>query len=240
MTGREDTDMLAAEYVLGTLDADERARVVRDRAHVPALDRAIADWERRLAPLDAATPEVTPRRDILPDILARIDRDTHARTQTAQILQLQRRVTRWRVATLGVGALAASLALVMGLRDTLLSPRGGEQSFVAVFQKDDAAPAFLLSIDLATRTLTIRPVAAERPADKTYQLWIAAERYGNRPRSLGLLDDDARLIRASLDAYEPDVLQTATFGISLEPRGGSPTGQPTSPALHAKLLPARP
>jgi anti-sigma-K factor RskA len=34
------------------------------------------------------------------------------------------------------------------------------------------------------------------------------------------------------------VVQTATFGVSLEPAGGSPTGRPTGPALHAKLIPS--
>ncbi|CAN0494860.1 unnamed protein product, partial [Phaeothamnion confervicola] len=75
---------------------------------------------------------------------------------------------------------------------------------------------------------------------KTYQLWIASEQLGPRPRSLGLIGDGSGPGQAVLSAYEPALLSRATFGVSLEPAGGSPTGQPTSPALHAKLLPARP
>ena len=36
------------------------------------------------------------------------------------------------------------------------------------------------------------------------------------------------------------VISSATYGISLEPVGGSPTGRPTSPAIHARLVQATP
>ena len=47
-------------------------------------------------------------------------------------------------------------------------------------------------------------------------------------------------MRATLAAYDPAVINNATFGISLEPLGGSPTGQPTGPVIHAKLLQVTP
>jgi len=34
-------------------------------------------------------------------------------------------------------------------------------------------------------------------------------------------------VKATLASYDPSVINSATFGISLEPLGGSPTGQPT-------------
>jgi len=51
MTNDEDIDGLAAEYVLGTLDVGERASIATRRTREPALNAAILDWERRLAPL---------------------------------------------------------------------------------------------------------------------------------------------------------------------------------------------
>ena len=112
------------------------------------------------------------------------------------------------------------------------------QSYVAVFQKDDVLPSFYLTIDLKSRELTIRPVNAERHPGKTYQLWIASDQLGPAPQSLGLVDTDLAPTRKTLASFDPQLLQKATFGVSLEPAGGSPTGRPTSPALHAKLLPA--
>ena len=129
---------------------------------------------------------------------------------------------------------------MIGLRETVLPPTS-TQNFVAVFQKDDALPSFLLTIDLASREVTIRPVAAtQAQPGKTYQLWILAEQLGPVPRSLGLLGDALQPTRKTLASYEPALLQKATFGISVEPEGGSPTGRPTGPALHGKLYPATP
>jgi len=50
-----------------------------------------------------------------------------------------------------------------------------------------------------------------------------------------VLADDAG-VKANLASYDPSVINNATFGISLEPLGGSPTGQPTGPVIHARLL----
>ena len=51
MTEDEDIDGLAAEYVLGSLDAAERAAVDVRRRSDTALEAALVAWERRLAPL---------------------------------------------------------------------------------------------------------------------------------------------------------------------------------------------
>ena len=241
-----DIDTLAAEYVLGTLDAGERAGVDARRPREPVLAAAIAAWERRLAPLDAVLPPVAPA----PDLFGKIERRLQAQPvvqaghvtpgtdRGAEIVQLTRRVKRWRRTAVAASAMAASLALAIGLRETVLAP--APQNFVAVFQKDDALPSFLLTIDIATRQLTIRPVAAEPQAGKIYQLWIASEQLGPAPRSLGLLEEAKAPTNKSLAAFDPDLLRRATFGVSIEPPGGSPTGKPSGNPLHAKLYPAMP
>jgi anti-sigma-K factor RskA len=124
------------------------------------------------------------------------------------------------------------------VRESLHTP--APRNFVAVFQKDDSQPAFLMSVDLASREITIRAITADRQAGKTYQLWILAEPLGPVPRSLGLLEDVTAPTRKTLSGFDPALLQNATFGISVEPPGGSPTGRPTGPALHGKLLQATP
>ncbi len=237
MTDGEDIDSLAAEYVLGTLDTIERANVAARRSRDPALDTAIAAWERRLQPLNGLTAEVEAPSGIWPAIEARIDRDDSA-GPNSNVIDLERGLARWRKVAIAASAMAASLIVVIGLREFQSPSR--PQNYVAVFQKDDASPAFLLSIDLNSRQLTIRPVAAEAPPGKTYQLWIATAQQGGRPQSLGLIDQQGYTTRAALASYEPTVVQAATFGVSLEPSGGSPTGQPTGPVFHAKLLPSTP
>jgi anti-sigma-K factor RskA len=60
MTDASDLDGLAAEYVLGSLDPDERAEVAARRKMDPALDHTIKAWEARLGPLNCALPGIAP------------------------------------------------------------------------------------------------------------------------------------------------------------------------------------
>lgn len=232
MTDQEDIDALAAEYVLGTLSPAERTAVGARRQRERDLDAAIEAWESRLAPLAQATPPVEPSPGLLASIEAKIAGSADAGT----VVELQQRVARWRRVAIAASAAAACLVVAFGLREVTRTPQ--PVSYVGVFQKDDQSPAFLLTVDLETRVLSIRVVAAERPADKTYQLWIASEQSGGVPQSLGLIEDPTQITRATLASYDPLIVRRATFGVSLEPMGGSPTGRPTGPALHAKLIPA--
>lgn len=232
MTDQEDIDALAAEYVLGTLSPAERTAVGARRQRERDLDAAIEAWESRLAPLAQATPPVEPSPGLLASIEAKIAGSADAGT----VVELQQRVARWRRVAIAASAVAACLVVAFGLREVTRTPQ--PVSYVGVFQKDDQSPAFLLTVDLETRVLSIRVVAAERPADKTYQLWIASEQSGGVPQSLGLIEDPTQITRATLASYDPLIVRRATFGVSLEPMGGSPTGRPTGPALHAKLIPA--
>jgi anti-sigma-K factor RskA len=284
MTMDEEREAFAAEYVLGTLDADERAQadalllVDRDFAAV------VRQWERRLGELNVLVAPVEPPAPVwdrikaalgdaapaapirLPDVPA----PPAAQGPSAEIIDLTQRMRRWRGLTVITGALAASIVgivLTREYRPDVLPPdwRPKQQvvervvekpvevvrevvrevpsarpaQFVAVFQKDEQSPAFVMSVDVDKRMVTVRQVAAERLADKTYQLWIATQP-GAAPRSLGVLENDDFTVRAALTDYDPAVINNATFGISLEPLGGSPTGQPTGPVIHAKLLQVTP
>ncbi|PSJ21966.1 hypothetical protein CVH10_09930 [Halomonas sp. ND22Bw] len=240
MTDRDDIDMLAAEFVLGTLDADERAMVARRRQAEPELDARILEWEARLAPLGDEIAAVSPG----PDLLARIERRIEALEATpgtgehegkvSQLDALRRRLRFWRWST----GLASAAALVLAAVLIVPVDRGPSDSpFVAVFQQDDQQPAFMLSVDLDSRRLNVRPVTAEPLPDRAYQLWIKDASLGPNPRSVGVLNDDLSLPTDALSDFSPDLLKRATFGISIEPPGGSPTGQPTGPAIHGYLYP---
>jgi anti-sigma-K factor RskA len=51
-----------------------------------------------------------------------------------------------------------------------------------------------------------------------------------------LFEAQAPVPQRLLANYDRAVVEQATFGISLEPAGGSPTGRPTGPTFHAKLI----
>lgn len=241
MTDRDDLDMLAAEFVLGTLDARERADVVVRRQSEPELDEMIVAWEHQMAALDDEVTPVAPDPKLYQRIEQRIDalENDQAdvgtnRSDNTNVISLHRRLRRWQWST----ALASAAAMVMvAVLVFQPAPEQSPQSFVAVFQQNDQQPAFMLSVDLTNRQMQIRPVTAEPLRGKSYQMWIKADSLGPNPRSLGVLNDNFKLDRAALRDYDPDLLKKATFGISVEPEGGSPTGQPTGPAIHGYLYP---
>jgi anti-sigma-K factor RskA len=235
MTDDDDIDAIAGEYVLGTLDAGECASVAARRLREPALDAAIQEWERKLAPLAELIAAVVPPEDTLAKIEARIDGRDIAPSGNATIVDLRRRLNLWRTTAIAASAIAASLIVALGVRE--FQPKPKQQNLVAVLQKDAASPAFLVTVNIEDRVMTVQPVAAKPEPGKSYELWIVQDSLG-APRSLGVIDDPNRMTRPTLAAYKADVIESATFAVSLEPEGGSPTGKPTGPVVFSgKLIP---
>lgn len=238
MTDTSNIDELAAEYVLGTLDANERANVAFRRQRDPELSAAIQAWEARLAPLNARVAPITPSPLLKDKIAARIRQIETADIVPSNVIDLQQRAARWRSAALGASALAACLAGFIVVRETLRPAT--PKSYVAVLQKDAQSPAFLMTVDIATRSFTVRPVAAEPHAGKSYELWLVNTKLG-APKSLGIVGDKPFSTNPKLAAYTPGDIEESTYAVSIEPEGGSPTGLPTGPVVYAgKLVQTKP
>jgi hypothetical protein len=113
MTEDDDTDGLAAEYALGSLNPTERRQVDARRKTDASLAAAIAAWERRLGPLSDRGRDVAPPAHLIDAILSRISGRAVQLTGTAHVGPLRRRSgRRWALAA-GAGALAACLALAV-------------------------------------------------------------------------------------------------------------------------------
>ena len=79
--------------------------------------------------------------------------------------------------------------------------------------------------------MTVKAVTpVELAADRALELWALPE--GGNPRSLGLVSA-AGVARVALPAPAGAALaRIPTLAVSLEPKGGSPTGLPTGPVLY--------
>jgi anti-sigma-K factor RskA len=75
MSDRDDLEMQIAEYVLGTLPADERDALSARRQSDPALDALILEWEERLSGLADAVEPVQPGPEVFASIERALDRD---------------------------------------------------------------------------------------------------------------------------------------------------------------------
>lgn len=242
MTGAEGEDMdgLAAEYVIGTLGAAERAAFALRLSGDAAARRAVAAWERRLAPLELATEPVSPPDHLWSRIAAAIDaappsgrnvgRDA-AIVDLAAVAMLRRSRDRWRRGAAVLGSLAAVLLIFVAVRDLRVGRSGPDPIFVAAVNRGGDKPALIVRVDMRTRQVLVRPVAAPTPEGHSLELWYIGA--GSAPRSLGLVSGkiEDRLIPADARADG-----AATFAVSVEPPGGSPTGGPTGAVVYSGQL----
>jgi anti-sigma-K factor RskA len=217
---RNGMDALAGEYVLGTLDAAERAAAAAMIERDPAFKALVRQWEARLGSLAEGLVPVPPPEHVRGAILRRIAGDD---PQASPVVALKRQVGVWRGATMAATAVAAALAGVLFLRPAP-EPQG---RFVAVLQPEGQGSAFVASVDLASGFVSIRRVGAKIEAGKSHELWAVG---GGRekPESLGIVNASLK-VPAKLSA-------DTILAVSLEPEGGSPTGQPTGPVLYTGKL----
>ena len=142
------------------------------------------------------------------------------------VVVLRRSVIRWRIATALVGAAAAALAGIVVFDRMQPAP---QTEFVAVLTTQGEKPAFVASVDVAKGTISVRRVADAAPADKSYELWAIEP--NQAPKSLGVVEQ--------VNLSRPLPVTPAgniTLAISLEPKGGSPTGAPTGPVVYSGSL----
>ena len=217
MSDLPDNDLLAAEYVLGTLEGDERREAERLLTTDPAFARSVAIWQQRLTPLAAQVAAAAPPADLWQRIEANI-----LPAATPDILPFRRRVWFWQGTTVAALAIAASLAAFIVLRQP-------EPQRVAVLSPMTGGAPVLMATAERNGALIVQPTASITvPTDKDLELWALAKGE-TKPRSLGVFPPSGRQLTAEL-APDTQLL------VSLEPKGGSPTGQPTGPVLYGGWL----
>jgi anti-sigma-K factor RskA len=234
-----DPDMTAAEYALRLLEGEElvaaRLRVARE----PAFADEVTRWEERFAPfLDEIQPVEPPA-----GVWARIEAALASeQAPGSNVVALERRVRFWRGASIGVGAVAASLALIVGYQANRedpgialpppQEPAQPQPTLVASLASEETDTS--LSVAYADGSLLVTPVRVAEVPNADHQLWIIPE--GGAPISIGVIEGDApqrvRLPAELTGQFRP----AATIALSREPEGGSPTGQPTGPVVAAGPL----
>lgn len=226
LSGPED-DLLAAEYAIGLLDPVERLAVERRRANDAVFATLCETWMHRLAELLEGN-EVAPDPALWPRIVARVPADRGGDTAV-----LRRSLRRWKASTLAASIAAMVLGgLALGRHReppaTLVVQPTPAAPMVVILTSSDRGAIVSLSFDPVTRTLAV--ASQDLHVGKhSAQLWVIPA--DNKPRSLGLLPDDRRHWRTLPAGAAANMVAGATLAISLEPVGGSPTGQPTGPVI---------
>jgi len=118
---------------------------------------------------------------------------------------------------------------------TPVTPASSGQ-YVAVLQKDGGSPAFILTVDGATKNFTVRKIDATPDPGKSFELWLISDKLP-RPRSLGVIGGGDFTARPVLSSYDADTINAATYAVTVEQAGGSPDGNPHSaPVFAGKLI----
>lgn len=225
----ERIEMLAAEYVLGSLEGSARKRFERWMVDSAKVREEVWFWEQTLGQLSARVPEVSPPASVWNAIEARLWR--HA----SPAGKAQSRANhRWFWPSWSV--LATAAALVMAFVLIQPSPETSQTELSgAIVQADTSDPLWLVSEAGQSNLLKLRSVAASAAdTGKDYELWIVPE--NGQPLSLGVIPvggvHEVTLTKQAREALS----QSRTLAISLEPLGGSTTGVPSGPILHVAQL----
>jgi anti-sigma-K factor RskA len=107
--------------------------------------------------------------------------------------------------------------------------------YVAVLQKDGGSPAFILTVDGATKNFTVRKIDATPEPGKSFELWLISDKLP-RPRSLGVIGGSDFTARPVLSSYDADTINAATYAVTVEQAGGSPDGIPHSTPVYTGRL----
>jgi len=222
--------ILAAEYVLGVLGAEERREVERRMAQEPALASEVAFWEERLAGLTDAVAPVEPSSAIWTRIETAIAAPAAAPAATPGLWQS---LAFWRTFAIGSAALAVACiaALVtVGLVPSVRAP------LIATLGNASGQPNFVATVSENGTSITVVPAALLTNDPRAIELWIIQP--GARPRSLGLVQPGQPIKLTIPPDLVGRISPEATLAVSLEPPGGSPTGQPTGPVIASGKLTA--
>ncbi|MFN3945225.1 MAG: anti-sigma factor domain-containing protein [Allosphingosinicella sp.] len=237
-----DRDLLAAEHALGLLEGEDLRAARRLAAEDPAFAATVAEWELRLAPLAADVEEAEPGPEVWRRIAAAIAEPgagNPAFPGENKVVALRRSRTLWRAYAAGITAIAASLALVLVTRGSpdappVLTRPAPAPTMVAMLASDDSDAALSIAFDPAASILLVTPARLEGAAGHDHELWIIPR--GGAPVSLGLVAAGRAQRIGVAPELRPHFQLRATLAVSVEPEGGSPTGQPTGAVIAAGEL----
>ncbi|MFO1305126.1 MAG: anti-sigma factor [Burkholderiales bacterium] len=220
----ERLDALAAAYVLGTMPARARARLARMARTDTAVRAAIRAWEERLAPLAESAPPVNPSPQVWKRVALRLGLDA---TPHSERSSWWGRLSFWR--GLAVASLAAAVVLAVStLRQHELP---ASQSLVAVLAGEDQKPALVISMDRGSRTASVKAVGGVPvPDDRSLELWMLPQ--GAAPRSLGIVPASGTGVFTLPALPEVALAGVPALAVTLEQKGGSPTGAAQGPVLY--------
>lgn len=223
---RSRDEVLAGEYVLGVLDADQRRLVERRMRRDHRFAGIVSRWEENLSRFNGEYGEEEAPRALFRRIEERLwDVEHFERAPGGGLRSIWNSLAFWRtlsISTLLLIAAFAGFRLADGLRPAsgpLVAEMNGEGNTIGLVARYDGSSG----------RLTVTPVATADTASRSLELWLIVGTQA--PRSLGVLPQSGEGEIAVPAGLRSAMAAGVTLAVSLEPLGGSPTGQATGPIL---------
>lgn len=218
----EDDRVLVAEYALDLLEGGERAAIARRIADDPVLAAELRIWRARLASLDSEFAETAPPAGVLQKIETRLF-GAPARTGWWNSLAL------WRSLTAAAAAVAV-LAVGFNLSQPRVDPNVLATQLVAAIQAQEGfGVEFIAVYDQALGQVRVTSLKGDAVPEKDYELWYIK---GDQPAvSMGVLPVNERREIPLDAAARANIAPGTVFAVTLEQKGGSPTGVAQGPIV---------
>ena len=221
ISGPGEDSLLVAEYVLGLLPGAERDALRARLKAEPALRNDLAFWRSRLAALDVEFAEATAPAGVWPQIEQRLFTG-QARGGWWNSLAL------WRSAAAGAFAVAA-IAIAVNVTTPRPDPKAFAAELVAALHAEGSNVSFVALYNSSSGELRLTPLSGDQPSDKDYELWAIED--GQAAKSMGVIAANSR----NDVKIAPDILvdfgEGTTLAVTLEAKGGSPTGVAQGPIV---------
>lgn len=240
----------AGEYVIGTMNDAERAAFEKTLATNDDVRAHVAWWEQQFGLLTASISPKIPPQTLWPRIEASLPaaqqttgavRPTPVAANDNVVARILRSRSRWRLGTMAASVLAVGLGILAlndDVRDRALPAidriAGIERTapiseeYVAVVNANGDQPALIVTINGATKEVSVRSLGVEAPAGRSLEVWYVPE--GEAAVSVGLVGE-GEIDLGTLPARDGDLL-----AISVEEPGGSPTGVAQGPIIYTGTL----
>lgn len=215
-------DLLSAEYVLGTLKGAARRRFEQLSRQRPDWLQSCNWWESHMHLIADTVPATTPSIKVWKNIEAQLFNRKAAQPSVW-----------WKSWAFASTAIAASLATLLVIQ-TPTTVVDTTPTAVAMLATEKSEAGWLLNATKNSESnITINAIALaslEIKADNAFELWLLpADK--SKPISLGLLPQKGNSVfKVPVDIVP--LIATGLLAVSVEPVGGSPTGQPTGAVLY--------
>lgn len=225
LTPEEEDRARAGEYVLGLLEGEERRGFEARLGAEPALRAMVARWSEDLADLLGDVAPVAPPAGAEAALMRRLFPEPERPGLLARLVP-------WLMGALAAAAVAFAVLLVPSILG-----RGAGPELQARIAAEDGSLVVLARFDADTRRLSLDREAGEIPEGRDLELWLVRMEDGApaSTASLGVIPAEPEgVIEVSADLAAE--FPANALALSVEPEGGSPTGQATGPVVALGML----